>query len=589
MKRLILLTSAAFTAVLSAFAQEKEAVLPRLEIQLTGGGGLSTLMYKVQDDGIWTQGLNKVDGYHSAPLYETTDDGNGKFTSMRPLAVGTSTFNNFGWNAGLGLALHFDEHWGLVSGAEVAYYKGSVAVERLISAQYIEEYNLIQNYTPLTLSQEGPGMIYNRLDNFTEQQQMLYLQIPLMLKFMAPFGAAKAHNFYIAAGGKLGIGLSGTFDQKADVVRFLYHDRYGTQTANSGWVLLDHLNNNDTYYYVENIDVIKNAGPTAPEKYSPAWDYKGKMQLGLNAMASVELGFRWRLSDALGLYTGIYADYGLLNPVKASGKALYQNDPTWITETEEPMLIGQQDWRVWGKDQAVSILEAAQPASWRGDVRPDNNGFPCLDNKKQYPEEGRFVNPVHTLSAGLKLRLAFGIGAIKKKAPKPVEPTIVYVDRVVRDTVVKTNTVTVRDTVVKTNTVVEKEIQVIRDTVTIIKEVPVEIKQTMADLSNTMFDFNKSVIKEAAKGPLNKVVAWLQENPKVKVEISGHTDSKGSDEYNQKLSEARAKAVYEYFVSQGVDKFRLAYAGYGESRPIATNDTEEGRQQNRRVELNIIQ
>ena len=111
----------------------------------------------------------------------------------------------------------------------------------------------------------------------------------------------------------------------------------------------------------------------------------------------------------------------------------------------------------------------------------------------------------------------------------------------------------------------------------------------MADLSNTMFDFDKSVIKEVAKGPLNKVVAWLQENPEVKVEISGHTDSKGSDEYNQRLSEARAKAVYEYFIAQGVDKFRLAYAGYGESRPIATNDTEEGRQQNRRVELNIIQ
>ena len=211
---------------------------------------------------------------------------------------------------------------------------------------------------------------------------------------------------------------------------------------------------------------------------------------------------------------------------------------------------------------------------------------PSSDNDPAHFEKrsGNIVEKVNTFAAGLKLRLAFG--AVKKK---PVEPVII----VVRDTVTQTNTVVVRDTVTQTNTVVVRDTVtntvVVRDTVTIIKEIPVEIQQTMMDLRNTMFDFDKDVIKEAAKGPLNKVVAWLQEHPKVKVEISGHTDNKGSDKYNQDLSERRARAVYNYFISQGVDKFRLAYAGYGKTRPIATNDTEEGRQMNRRVELNVIE
>ena len=73
------------------------------------------------------------------------------------------------------------------------------------------------------------------------------------------------------------------------------------------------------------------------------------------------------------------------------------------------------------------------------------------------------------------------------------------------------------------------------------------------------------------------------------MEIGGHTDSVGSDSYNQKLSEQRAKAVCDYLISQGVDKARLSYKGYGESEPIATNETEAGRQRNRRVELKILQ
>lgn len=113
--------------------------------------------------------------------------------------------------------------------------------------------------------------------------------------------------------------------------------------------------------------------------------------------------------------------------------------------------------------------------------------------------------------------------------------------------------------------------------------VPVSI-----DLKGVNFDFNKSVLRPDAVAILGEAVEILKRYPDLKVEVAGHTDSVGTDAYNQKLSERRAKAVYEYLTSNGVDASRLIGPnGYGESRPIDTNDTKEGRARNRRTELNV--
>ena len=80
----------------------------------------------------------------------------------------------------------------------------------------------------------------------------------------------------------------------------------------------------------------------------------------------------------------------------------------------------------------------------------------------------------------------------------------------------------------------------------------------------------------------------MDEYSEYRLEISGHTDNTGRDAFNQELSEERAKACYDYLVSQGVSSRRLSYVGFGETKPIADNDTREGRQLNRRVEFNLI-
>ncbi len=104
------------------------------------------------------------------------------------------------------------------------------------------------------------------------------------------------------------------------------------------------------------------------------------------------------------------------------------------------------------------------------------------------------------------------------------------------------------------------------------------------------FDFNKSDIKSESYGILDDVASVLKANSKIqKVRVEGHTDSIGSDEYNQKLSEQRANAVKGYLVGKGIEGGRLNVVGFGESRPLADNNSDAGRAQNRRTEFNVAE
>ncbi len=108
-------------------------------------------------------------------------------------------------------------------------------------------------------------------------------------------------------------------------------------------------------------------------------------------------------------------------------------------------------------------------------------------------------------------------------------------------------------------------------------------------LRGIYFDFNKATIKSESHAALQDAARIMQDNPTIRVEIQGHTDSKGSDEYNQNLSERRAQSVVTYIVQNfAISASRLVGKGYGESNPIASNATEEGRALNRRVEFFIL-
>lgn len=109
--------------------------------------------------------------------------------------------------------------------------------------------------------------------------------------------------------------------------------------------------------------------------------------------------------------------------------------------------------------------------------------------------------------------------------------------------------------------------------------------KTKLVLRGVHFDFDKSSLRAEGKPILDEAAKILNENPDVRVEVQGYTDGVGSAEYNLGLSDRRAATVKDYLVSQGVAAGRLTTRGYGKADPVASNDTDEGRAQNRRVEL----
>jgi OmpA-OmpF porin, OOP family len=117
---------------------------------------------------------------------------------------------------------------------------------------------------------------------------------------------------------------------------------------------------------------------------------------------------------------------------------------------------------------------------------------------------------------------------------------------------------------------------------------PVEQPRRRIVLRGVGFEFDSSTLSARELEVLGVAVEELRANPELRVRIVGHTDSKGTDEYNQKLSQRRAQAVLGFLTRRGIERRRLEAVGLGEENPVATNDTEDGRAQNRRVELDMI-
>jgi outer membrane protein OmpA-like peptidoglycan-associated protein len=119
----------------------------------------------------------------------------------------------------------------------------------------------------------------------------------------------------------------------------------------------------------------------------------------------------------------------------------------------------------------------------------------------------------------------------------------------------------------------------------------VAVKEDKIEISEVVqFETDSAVLLPESEGLLAEVAKAIQDHPDIKrVQVEGHTDSRASDSYNQQLSQKRAKAVREFLIGQGVDKKRLVAKGFGESTPIADNETDEGRFKNRRVEFKILE
>lgn len=113
-------------------------------------------------------------------------------------------------------------------------------------------------------------------------------------------------------------------------------------------------------------------------------------------------------------------------------------------------------------------------------------------------------------------------------------------------------------------------------------------KEEIVPMWDVFFATGESEVLPQSYNELRRLQDFLEENPKVTIELRGHTDNQGTVEFNRRLSEARAKAVMDYLVARGIDAKRLRYRGFGKSMPVDTNDTPEGRRRNRRVEYRVL-
>ncbi len=111
---------------------------------------------------------------------------------------------------------------------------------------------------------------------------------------------------------------------------------------------------------------------------------------------------------------------------------------------------------------------------------------------------------------------------------------------------------------------------------------------TVSFKSDYLFATNSAALLPGSQPEIQRVANVLRQYPETNIQIAGHTDSQGNEVYNQQLSERRAQAVRDALVGMGVNPQRITAIGYGESRPVAGNDTASGRQQNRRVEVRVV-
>ena len=125
----------------------------------------------------------------------------------------------------------------------------------------------------------------------------------------------------------------------------------------------------------------------------------------------------------------------------------------------------------------------------------------------------------------------------------------------------------------------------------VLKDIPMEpvaVGKTII-LRNIFYETDQFQLKTISYTELDKLVSFLQINPGLRIEVGGHTDDQGAEDYNLDLSRKRALAVYDYLLSHGIDEDRISYNGYGESKPVNSNETEAGRALNRRTEVTILE
>lgn len=481
---------------------------------------------------------------------------------------GTSVPGGGAGMLGVGYFMKHKSNLNFRAGLEFMFLNSTTKLDPMT---YMAQYAYAPNYTM------DYALDFNK---YKEQQNRLSVNIPVMI-------GAQFKNFYFLAGAKVGLGLLGNYTTNSVATSRLIDGQ-----------LIDDLTNMPNHYL---------------------GDYKAKskggLKFGLDAAVSLEAGLcidNWMPIDmkeygtgkdkrGISYRLGLFADYGILNVNgnPTSGDILLNKDNT----------VGG-DGKTFSMENVSNLKTASILTSDRA--------------------KGEALN---SLVVGAKFTVLLGID----KAPKPVkkkprrrpavrdvtfipDPTFFYMyindfeTEQPLDALVKvftlgepSDTIFVGTSDIETG-FIEEQIDndqygisitrpgyidyndtlfnVISDTLYVDLQ-PIK-KNTVVILRNLLFDTDKTTIRNVSTSSLDEMYQLLYKNPNMRIRITGHTDNVGSERYNKKLSEGRAKAVYDEMVKRGIDPARMEWNGRGSKEPIESNRTPEGRAENRRVEFKIL-
>ena len=544
------------------------------EFSVYGGGGLSSLMYK--------------------PTFGDQ--------SLR-----------LGGHFGLGYHFFFSPNWGLGTGLELGFYRSKFNMNNL---------NL---HFMATDWQNKNFEFRSTVNDFEEKQRAMLLQIPLMLQFQTNREESN-RQFFAALGGKAGIPLRGRYNN------------VGTF-------------NNAGYFAYEN--ALYDTQRFMGFGEFPNRESNGNLDFKTAFFLSAEAGVKWRLNDRFSLYTGVYFDFGLNNILKTqnaqfvnysneaipavfSANSILKSQYTQqgsvtsqaFTDKVRPIALGIKVRLAFGKDcrqrplppavtddcddlrrrleetlraldDALKALEDCQDA-----LKDCQDALEDCQNALKDCQEELEKQPEPELDHVTILR-----GRVLDDDTKnPIGATIEIIDNNTHEVVqVVTSdpqtgdykiilpsgrnygiTVSAPDYLFHSDNFNIPDAsgqQEIQNDVLLHK---LEVGKTIV-LKNIFFDFDRATLQQTSFPELANVIRLMTEYPTLVIEISGHTDNRGAAAYNQVLSENRARTVVNYLVANGIPASRLRYAGYGLTRPIADNNTDEGRALNRRVEFKILE
>ncbi len=432
----------------------------------------------------------------------------------------------YGGFAGIGYSHFINYNWSLGIGAEFSYLNAKAKFPSIF-----DTYNAVDKNSKLLYELVTEGQ------NYEETQKAYYVNIPIMARFQTDI-SQKGHKFYVGIGPKIGIPVKATYDAKGSM------NTYGWDINANGVRIT-----NDPYTssgpYVNDNDPNTKMRNRGFGTYDA--DASGDIDLKLNFIAAAEAGIKWNLGSKMALYTGLYIDYGLNDILKGDDRDLSKNFYEFNNQA---------------------------PANYNSNSILDSKYAMNINDQRE-----SFTDKMHTLSAGLKIQLAFGSKPFSKKEKdneKAASITNIYNQG--SDKPFEGITAEQMDDIMKRNT---KEI------LDAFNKLKGTIAQEDPDMTEAIygFDFSKDQILSQMHPELERKVELMKKYPNARMILEGHTDDKGSAEFNYQLGLDRANAAKAYMVAKGIAANRLTTTSKGKTQPIAPNTDEANSRMNRRVEF----